>query len=361
VRIENGMGKAAVVLSGVLFAAGAYAQSSVTLYGLVDGGVLFLNKTQGASGGNGGKLTAFTDSGQAPSQFGLTGTEDLGGGLSAEFKLESGIDIGNGGFNNSNGNLFGRQAYVGLKSGFGEVKAGLQFSPFFDTLVELDPVNFSNFGSSLLILSNNVAATGAFNSNALSYSSPRIGGLQGKVMFAPGGEAGDFPAGRQYSANLSYQWSGLSVDAAFYDGNSGGTVTTIPPTNVGFEGRMIGATYKFGTLTARASFTNYKVSGSGMNNNVYGGGLDYLLTPAVDLNGGAWYVTNRNDSLSHSLMSSLGASYFLSKTTTLYSQVGVVNNHGTANLGLEIGDAPTTLYAPAGTTVGAVVGVHHVF
>ena len=145
-RIENGMSKAAVVLSGVLFAAGAYAESSVTLYGLVDGGVLFLNKTQGASGGNGGKLTAFTDSGQAPSQFGLTGTEDLGGGLSAEFKLESGIDIGNGGFNNSNGNLFGRQAYVGLKSGFGEVKAGLQFSPFFDTLVELDPVNFSNFG-----------------------------------------------------------------------------------------------------------------------------------------------------------------------------------------------------------------------
>jgi predicted porin len=360
-RIKLALSQVSVALSGLMFVVGAHAQSSVTLYGLVDGGVLYLSKTQNSTGGNGGKLFGFTDSGQVPSQFGVRGTEDLGGGLSAEFKLESGISIANGGFNDSNGNFFGRQAYVGLAGAFGEVKAGLQFSPFFNTLFALDPVGMSNFGSGLLIYANNIATTGAFNSNALSYTSPLIAGLRGSVMFALGGEAGNFSAGRQYSAGLSYQWGGLSVDAAFYDGNPGGTVQTVPPSTVGFEGRMIGAAYTFGSLTAKASFTNYKVMGNGMNNNVYAGGLDYALTPAVDVNGGVWYVSNRDDTSSHSLMGSLGASYFLSKATTLYAQVGVVNNRGSQNIGLELGDAPTGSYAPAGTTVGALIGMRHFF
>lgn len=359
--IRSGVGKAVTVIFGLMLSIGAHAQSSVTLYGLVDGSLLFLSKTENTSGGNGGKLIGFTDSGQVPSQFGLKGTEDLGGGLSAEFRLESGIDIANGGYNNSNGNFFGRQAYVGLTGGFGEVKAGLQFSPFFSTLFELDPVGFSNFGSSLAIYANNIATTGAFNSNVISYTSPLIAGLRGSVMFALGGETGNFAAGRQYSVSLSYQSGGLTVDAAFYDGNPGGAVVTVPSSTIGFEGRMIGASYAIGNLTAKASFTNYKVMGTGMNNNVYGGGLDYALTPVVDLNGGVWYVSNRNDTSSHSLMGSLGASYFLSKATTLYAQVGVVDNHGSENLGLAVGDAPTSLYAPAGTTVGATIGLRHAF
>lgn len=83
----------------------AQAQSSVTLYGTVDGGVLFTNKTAGAQGQNTGHTIAMNDSGFLPSQFGISGIEDLGGGLKAKFNLDSGIDIGNGGFNNSNGNL----------------------------------------------------------------------------------------------------------------------------------------------------------------------------------------------------------------------------------------------------------------
>jgi predicted porin len=109
-RIKLALSQVSVALSGLMFVVGAHAQSSVTLYGLVDGGVLYLSKTQNSTGGNGGKLFGFTDSGQVPSQFGVRGTEDLGGGLSAEFKLESGISIANGGFNDSNGNFFGRQA-----------------------------------------------------------------------------------------------------------------------------------------------------------------------------------------------------------------------------------------------------------
>lgn len=358
---KSGLGSVVIGIMTLMFAAGAHAQSSVTLYGELDSGLLYLSKTQNASGGNGGKLIGFTNSGQWPTLFGLVGTEDLGGNLSAEFKLESGFDSGNGSLNNSNGNLFGRQAYVGLKGEFGEVKAGLQFSPFFMTLFELDPLSLSNFGSGMLILVNNAVITSIFNSNALSYTSPVIGGFQGGVMLALGGEPGNFSAGRQYSANLSYRLGSLTIDAAFYDGNPGGSTQTPPASTMGFEGRTIGATYSFGQLTAKASFTNYKVAGTGMDNNVFGGGFDYHLTHAVDWYGGVWYVSNRDDTSSHSIMGSLGSSYSLSKATTLYAQVGVVNNHGSANLGLEVGEAPTSLYAPAGTTVGTLVGIRHVF
>lgn len=265
--------------------------------------------------------------------------------------------MGSGGYNNSNGNQFGRQAYVGLAGGFGEVKAGLQFSPFFLALYALDPRGLSQFGSSLPIYLDNVLGTGVFNANSVSYTSPVFGGFQGSVLMALGGEAGNFQAGRQYSASLKYDNGTVMVNAAFYDGNAGGTVNTVPPTTVEFEGRMLGASYKVGKLTAKASFVNYKVAG-GFNNNVYGGGLDYLALSELDLNGGVWYVSDRNQTTNHSLMAALGAQYFLSRSTTLYGQVAVVNNHGAMDTGLSVNNA---LFGVTGTTTGVNLGLRHIF
>ncbi|HKT95049.1 MAG TPA: porin, partial [Paraburkholderia sp.] len=89
----------------------AHAQSSVTLYGIVDGSVLYTSHTLNTqTGQNAGHQFSFTDSGMTGSSFGLRGAEDLGGGMRAVFMLESGISVANGQFGNSNGNLFGRQA-----------------------------------------------------------------------------------------------------------------------------------------------------------------------------------------------------------------------------------------------------------
>ncbi|CAD6559390.1 Outer membrane porin protein 32 [Paraburkholderia hiiakae] len=355
--------KTALAGSALCFAVAAQAQSSVTLYGIVDAGLLYLSKTRDATGGNGGKFFGFTDSGQMPSLFGLKGDEELGGGLHAEFKLESGINIANGGFNDSNGNFFGRQAWVGLRGNFGTVRAGLQYSPFFDAVYALDPRNMSQLGSSLVPFINNTVVTGVFSANAVTYTSPVLAGFQGSLMYALGGVAGDFQAGRVYSANLSYHWSGLGVFAAYYNGNEGPSVSPLPST-LGMIGRTLGASYTFGSATAKGSFTNYKMAGSGINNDVWNGGLDYQATPMIDLNGGVWYMVNRNDTSSKSLMGALGVNYSLSKATGLYAQVGVVNNKGSQNLGLEIGDGgntPSSLYAPPGTTVGVDIGIHHVF
>ncbi|MEW6346580.1 MAG: porin [Paraburkholderia sp.] len=351
--------RACTIIAGLALVSAAHAQSSVTLYGIVDGGLLYTSKTLDSSTGrNSGSQFSMIDSGSAPSQFGLTGTEDLGGGLKVKFNLQSGISVANGGYNDSNGNLFGRQAWVSLNSDkYGSVKAGMQFSPFFTSALEVDARGWSQFGSGLVTYLDNVAGTSVFNSNAVSYTTPDIAGLEASVMLALGGEAGNFQAGRQYSASLKYKNGGFLIDASFYDGNSGGTVVTTPPTTLAFVGRMIGVSYAFGTVTASASLVNYNVAGS-FNSYVYSGGLDYFVTPTIDLNGGVYYTVDRNNTTNHSVMGAIGAQYFLSHRTALYAQLGAVNNHGAMDTGLSVSNA---LNGVQGTTIGADIGIRHSF
>ncbi|CAG9233490.1 Porin [Paraburkholderia tropica] len=341
---------------GLIFAGAAHAQSSVTLYGIVDAGLIYMNKTNG----NSGKLAAFNDSGNMPSIFGLTGTEDLGGGVSAVFKLEGGFSAANGSFNNSNGNLFGRDAWVGMKGSFGEVHAGLQQSPFFMSLIFQDPRNLSNFGSSMLFLATTAGATSIFTPNAITYTSPVVGGFQGSALFSFGGVAGNFQSGRQYSASLSYHGAGLGINAAYFNGSAGGTVSTTPSTTEGLTGELIGATYTIGSFTAKASYTKIKVAG-GKNEDVYGGGLDYWVRPDIDVNTGVWYANNANESGSHTWLGSIGAYYYLSKRTSVYAQFGMVNNHGTQDIGLSMGLGSSTMFGTTGTTTGGSIGITHMF
>ncbi|MCP3713174.1 porin [Paraburkholderia sp. CNPSo 3274] len=340
-------------------AAVCYAQSSVTLYGVVDAGVEYSSKTVNSTGTNAGSKFALVDSGVGPSSFGLSGKEDLGSGTKAEFTLASGISVANGGFKSSNGNFFGQQAWVGLDGQFGQVKAGVQFSPFYLALFDTDPRQFSEFGSALVVYCSNVFVTGAFNSNAVSYTSPQVAGFRGSVMLALGGEAGDFAAGRQWSASLKYQNGAAEINAAIYDGNGGGTVQTPNPSTVEFEGRTLGASYTLESLTIRASFVNYKVAES-HNNNVYGGGIRYQVTPFFDVNSGVWYTADRDDNANHSLLVAGGMNYFLSRRTALYLQIGMVSNHGSMRTGLAVSDL-TLLHGVPGTTVGGNIGIRHTF
>ncbi|WP_179403932.1 porin [Burkholderia guangdongensis] len=350
------------ILAGVLlesFGLSAHAQSNVTLYGVVDSGILYTSKTRNpATGQNAGHQFSLITGGLTPSLFGLKGTEDLGGGMKAIFALEGGINLTNGSLGNSNGNLFGRQAWVGLASDFGTVKAGVQLSPFVLSLIATDARGASYYGSGVPIYTGSVFVTGAFNSNAISYTSPTIAGFQGSALLALGGIAGNFQAGRQYSASVNYTYGPLLVSTALYSGNSGGTAATTPiPSTVPFTGRTIGASYQFGDLTVKAVFINLKVAGS-FDNRVYGGGVSYRFTPTVNVDAGAWYTSDGNDTNNHSIMATTGLTYNLSKATALYSQLGVVNNHGKMNTGLSTNGA---LFGVAGTTVGVGAGIRHLF
>jgi outer membrane protein OmpU len=107
----------ALALAGVSGA--SHAQSSVTLYGVIDAGLTWVNNTGGAH------VVKFDDGISYGNRFGIKGTEDLGGGLQAVFVLENGFHLGNGqlGFGST---LFGRQAYVGLKNQWGTLSLGNQ-------------------------------------------------------------------------------------------------------------------------------------------------------------------------------------------------------------------------------------------
>jgi predicted porin len=182
-------------------------------------------------------------------------------------------------------------------------------------------------------------------------------GLQASLLYSFGGKPGDFQAGRQYAASVKYESGGLMINAATFDGNSGSATPTPTPSNLAAEGRTIGAAFNFGAVTAKASFVNYKVAGS-FDNNVYGGGLSWFVTPTLNLDGGVWVTSDRNHTANHSLLAALGASYFLSKRTTLYAQVASVDNHGAMNTGLSVNGA---LFGTRGTTVGATAGIRHSF
>lgn len=104
----------------------SYAQSSVTLYGIIDVGLVFNNNA-------GGQKQYFMSSGNIQgSRWGLRGTEDLGGGLSALFVLENGFSVNNGRLAQG-GDEFGRQAYVGLSStSIGTLTLGRQYDSIVD-------------------------------------------------------------------------------------------------------------------------------------------------------------------------------------------------------------------------------------
>ncbi len=119
------------------FAVSAHAQSSVTLYGSIDAGITYANNV-------GGKSVWQQGSGNLSNNyFGLRGAEDLGGGLKAIFMMESGFDLNNGGFHNSD-DMFNHQAFVGLKSdAYGTVTLGRQY----DSTSESGLLSFSRHGN----------------------------------------------------------------------------------------------------------------------------------------------------------------------------------------------------------------------
>ncbi len=345
----------------------AHAQSSVTLYGALDGGLIYTSRTLNLENGqNAGKQFSLINGGMIPSTFGLTGREDLGNGWTAKFKLESGISLANGGFDNSNGNLFGREAWVSLASNYGEAKLGLQYSPFMLALFESDPRSFAQFGGSIVTYVGN-SLTGNFDSNAVSYTSPKIAGFTGSVLMALGGVPGNFNAGRQYSASLEFDYGGLMLNAGILDeASSTDTAIDSNPLTEPLEARTLGMAYSFSNFAVKASFTNFNAPlqfddnvRNGGDNNVYNAGFIYYFSPGLfNVSGSVAYIDDRHDSRSHSLLAVLSTQYYLSKRTSLYLEAGITNNCGTENIGLAMDGA---MHGPHGATVGAVTGMTHTF
>jgi general bacterial porin, GBP family len=334
-------------LSG-LFATAAQAQSSVTLYGLIDAGLTYTNN-QGGS--HNFKETSGSVNG---SRWGLRGAEDLGGGLKAIFVLENGFNIGNGQLG-QNSREFGRQAFVGLSSNqYGAVTLGRQYDSMVDYVAPLALTGTQYGGTQFAHPFDNDNLDNSFRvNNSVKYTSADYAGFKFGAQYGFSNEAAGFADNRQYSVGASYNYGPLNVAAGYMQlnnnvtpagaiNNANGAVAGDNTFIAGLQ-RTFGAglNYAFGPATVGFVFTQTKledasgISGSAVGNG--GGTLNltdnyarfnnyelngrYALTPALSLSGAYTYTDARLDGAKPSFHQfSLQTAYSLSKRTDVYLQ-----------------------------------------
>lgn len=317
----------------------AFAQSSASIYGIVDVGVV--RENGGAEGG----MTRITSGVSAGSRLGIRGRETLDGDLSAIFLLENGFqaDTGTAG---QGGLLFGRQAYVGLQGRLGAITAGRQYTPEYLTVVLADPFVSGSAGDS----KNLMAPTGNAASrmdNSLKYVSPTVGGWSAELAYAAGEVAGDSAAGRQYGAALDYAAGPLHLRAGYHDRNNDTAAVT---GTASARNTVLAAVYDFGhvvgDIKAHVAYgINHGPNSSMLRNaaNPYGAleapvastdSRDLLLGATVRFGAhtllASWIRKDDRTALDQSAdQYALGYQYALSKRTALYSAIAhIVNQHG---------------------------------
>jgi predicted porin len=337
--IRNNMKFESIV--GIVLAAfggAAAAQSSVTLYGIADAGLVR------EAGGSAGSATRLSSGVASASRLGFRGSESLGGGMAAVFTLESGIRSDTGELDNA-ATLFNRQAFVGIKSAAGTLTLGRQYTPYHSTLTGVaDP-----FGTGLAGTAKNLFPDSGSNvrtSNTLMYAMPATHGVTGELAYSAG-EQVSASAGRQLGAALGYAAGKLNVRLAFNRKNSDIAATA----GVAAVSRSIGrntllaAYYDFGALKAYMAYgidKGFNSAPLANASNPYGGvrptasldGAEILLGFAAPLAGGSLLgsLMRKDDKTAldqdaHAW--GLGYLYPLSKRTTVYSAYARISNrHG---------------------------------
>ena len=213
--------KKSLIAMAVLAASGvASAQSTVTLYGLAD---VFVGstrvKTSGAGLSTSQRQTVVDGSGFNTSRFGLKGSEDLGGGLKANFLLEGGYDISTGAANNytnpftgvSSSATFGRQSWVGVSGGFGELKLGKMWTPY----DEVKGSGAAAFDANIFAPANGVWLSNSYQDrpgNSIYYSTPNFSGFSAAASYSFGeNKTAAVDAGSIVSANIQYAGGPFAV------------------------------------------------------------------------------------------------------------------------------------------------------
>ncbi len=233
-----------------------HAQSSVTLYGVLDEG---LNFTSNIAGNRAVELTSGYASG---SRWGMRGVEDLGGGTKAVFQLENGLNLSNGNAGQA-GCMFGRQAYAGLQNErFGMLTVGRQYDSVVDYLAPTTANG--NWGGYLFAhpFDNDNTDNSFRVNNAVKYASPSIGGVRFGGLYGFSNASG-FADNRLYSIGASYSNGGLLAGAAYLRADRAGIggAGVLADNDASFVARRMqvfgaGIDYTFGPATAGFVYTN---------------------------------------------------------------------------------------------------------
>ncbi|AOI65670.1 porin [Burkholderia territorii] len=357
----------------------AHAQSSVTLYGVVDTGLLYQSTSAASfspSAPNTGKVFRMKDGGIYSSFWGIKGSEDLGGGYKVNFKLQGSFDSGTGKMQLSDtpgaAAIFNQVASLGVSGPFGTFTAGRQIVPMIYAMADTDVRNAQFFGSVLTAwlglntaagwpgTSTNGAIGALYDSNALVYQSPTFAGASIALEYAPGGVAGQFQGGTRESVVLRYSNYGLNASAVYYNGHDTNPAPGVAPTGVDNNRFVyVGAKYTIRDFSVSASYGNGRNPSHAdkVNLDMLSAGIGYRFTPALQIASAVYYLKDRNRAENRSTAVVLTADYSLSKRTMVYAQVGHVNNRGTMDQMLVYGQP----VAPGVGTTAAMLGLRHNF
>jgi predicted porin len=341
------MKKLIALVSGVASActfSTAYAQSSVTLYGIVDNGLEYQNSGAGA-------VVRAVSGGLFASRYGLKGSEDIGGGLKINFQLEQGFSGVTGAASNAAA-AFNRQAWVGMSGGFGEARFGLQNTPQYMFMnPELDPVAVMSIGSPM----NNFNSLTVRVNNAISYFTPTVYGLSAQFMVAMRDATTKPTNGLQfYNAAVRYVNGPFRVAAGYEQADNAAGTSTLKIFNAGGSVGVGAARFYLAYHTERQTDNSvrrdvYEVSGS------------YSFSPADQLSLMYGYAHDRSGQGNNAQQVGLTYSYSLSKMTTLYGSAGFIENRNEAHFTLNGTGYTGIAVAPGANTRGVVVGMLHRF
>ena len=316
----TGLGRALAVLTLLGISGGvAHAQSSVTLYGSLDGGLR--NVVNGTKEG-GAALSMASNGVYKSNRWGFLGIEDLGGGYFVRFNLEAGYILSTGANSSSTNQLFQRTSTVGFGGPFGQVDLGHQFTLQHRLIKDFEPFDLHYLG-----ITEAAAISGGTvgrDDNAIYYHGD-FGPWTARADYAPGGVPGSLADGTMLAGGVNYHTKLFKFGAGYthrsnpssatsnaYFANdqytAGGAVTLGPVDLMGG--------YSLATQAVPATIH------SETRNQYLWGGFRYHMTPFFNVTGA--YYDNKNSTNGvdgRKDVAILGISYSLSKRTELYADV----------------------------------------
>jgi len=375
------------------FSGAAFAQSSVTLFGIVDTGYSYYK------GDGNGNVKQMTNSGLNSSRLGVRGSEDLGGGLKANFWLEGSVnsDNGTGAASNTNnqttgggatctgtpappatactvatngtqGFSFNRRMFVGLSGGFGEARLGRNYTPMFLQISANDPFGTNGAGQTSIetlggLTGGAAIVTNVRASNAVEYlTPPGIGGVYVHGMFALGENASTAANpndGRSIGGRAGWAGGPADVSLAY---NKTTIAQTAAQGNYTVYG--LGGTLTFGAFKPMLQYVRHKVD---ITNAVVADPERTDWLAGIVMTFGAADIRasyNRHDvknTTNDGQQIALGGVYNLSRRTAVYGTIAQMDNKGTGRTFTVNAGSGRATTIDGGKTQGYELGLRHSF
>ncbi|MBB2776213.1 UNVERIFIED_ORG: putative porin [Comamonas terrigena] len=344
------MKKSLIALAAVAASGAAFAQSSVTVYGVVDTSIAYVKGAENVSG--------MLNSGNATSRLGFRGVEDLGNGLKANFVLEGQVDPDDG---TAGGLNFKRQSTVGLAGSFGEVRLGRALTASYNAVSRYDMFGTVGLGSTLAWAGVETGYQNRSN-NMISYISPKFSGFGVGIDYGFGEQQAN-RTGRNVGIGATYDNGPLSLGLG-YDRQNNVTNADAGVTNSDLKTWQLGGSYDLSVVKLAAFYkeTKYDVLASADSFKLKTWNLGVSApVGAAGVVKASYNHYKLSDSSEKAQQFSLGYVHNLSKRTALYGTYAFLKNKDGADFALNGAFAGANGADDSGKMHGLQVGIRHAF